>query len=149
MFYILLVILAWGLCIWYLYDSYTEVNKLCADVATMFRVLKKGICEDRRCIGEIISDEPIFNDSGATDLSMFLWENHDKLGLGVDLIDRYNAFIKESEFSSAQSCSEGITELERTYRAALTENAAQVKKRFISVVTLCTAAFAIGILLLV
>lgn len=143
------LILMWVLTIWYLYDSYIDISSLCRAVINMFHHLKVGICENRRSVGEIIATESVFDDNGAQDLSLFLWENHERLGISCDLIDSYNAFFKESELSSANVCEEGITLLESEYKEALSESLVQIKKKYISFFTICTAAFAVIILLLV
>lgn len=149
MFNLILVFLAWSLCIWYFYDSYSDAKKLNMDVADIFRNIKIGICEHNRCLADIIASEASFKGMSVSDFSLFLWENHERLGLSVDHIDAFNAYVRESEFAPLGVCLDGITALERRFREALRENSTLLKQKFISVATLSTAAFGIGIMLLV
>ena len=149
MLLIFVLALMWILAIWYLYDSYVYISSLCKAVINMFHHLKVGICENRKSVGEIIDAESVFDDNGARDLSLFLWENHEKLGISCDMVDSYNAFSKDCEFSSGNVCEEGITRLEKEYKDVLTENLVEIKKKYISFFTICTAVFAVVILLLV
>ncbi len=141
--------LGWFLALWYFYDIYSEVKTLSCAVINMFHYLKVGICENRQSIREIIGQEEIFSSNGADDFSMFLWENHEKLGISSELIDTYNAFTKESEFCAGQVCEDGIIALEREFKTALIENQSSIKNKMISFVTVCTALLAVLIILLV
>lgn len=141
--------LGWFLALWYFYDIYNEVRALSSSVINMFHHLRVGICEKRSTIKEIIASEEIFALNGADDFSLFLWENHERLGVSSELIDLYNAFTRESEFSSGQVCEEGIINIENEFKRVLTENQSVVKNRMISFLTMCTAFLAVLIILLV
>ena len=145
--YIICVI--WGITLWYFIDSYNEAKSLGRAVIDMIHLLKIGVCENRQTIKEIIDGEDIFEENGAGDFSLFLWENHDQLGISADLIDSYNSFTKESEFCDGQVCVEGITAIEDSIRSAILDNQVELKGKLVSFVTVCTAVFSVVFLLMV
>jgi len=141
--------IVWSFAMWYGYESYSNTKTLGKSIISMFHLLRVGICENRKSIGEIVSEEAIFAENNAQDFSMFLWENHEILGLESDLIDSYNAFLKNSEMSSGCVCDEGIVELERAFKEAVCENQAAIKSKYISFITLCSAVLAVFTIVLV
>lgn len=149
MFKLILVFLLWLIAIWFSLDSYMYSKKLSQVIINMFHLIRIGICENRMSIEEIVKEESFFSENGATDFSMFLWENHELLGLDCELIDSYNAFCHDSKTASGQACDEGIIAIEKDFNLALSSSQTELRAKFVTFVTLSTSAFAVAAILLV
>ncbi len=146
---ILLAFSIWVIVLWFSLDSYSYSKKLSQAIIKMFHLLRVGICENRMSIDEIVKSESVFFDNGASDFSLFLWENHEALGIKAELIDSYNAFCRDSRTASGQVCDEGIVAIEKEFKAALSANQTELRSKCISFITVCTAVFAVTVILMV